>query len=98
LKKSEYESIKIFKPNIIEVEEMEAVRPLTPPKSLFYDPRYSAESDPEYKAKLESRRITIDNQRETFSKMSQQSSQNNFEDHFNIPHSKPSSSKGRALR
>jgi hypothetical protein len=77
---------------------MEAVRPLTPPKSLFYDPRYSAESDPEYKAKLESRRITIDNQRETFSKISQQSSQNNFEDHFNIPHSKPSSLKGRVLR
>lgn len=36
---------------------MEQIRPLTPPKQLFYDSTYNVESDPEFKRKLTKRHL-----------------------------------------
>jgi len=37
---------------------MEQIRPLTPPKELFYNEKYSIESDPEFKVKMHKRQQT----------------------------------------
>ena len=40
---------------------MEQIRPLTPPKELFYDDTYNVESDPEFRTKMHNRRqMSID--------------------------------------
>ena len=36
---------------------MEQIRPLTPPKKMFYDKNYNVESDPEFKRKLTNRHL-----------------------------------------
>ena len=42
-------------------DSMEQIRPLTPPKELFYDNTYNVESDPEFKTKMLNRRqMSID--------------------------------------
>jgi hypothetical protein len=38
-------------------QSMEQIRPLTPPKQMFYDKNYNVESDPEFKRKLTNRHL-----------------------------------------
>ena len=39
-------------------ESIEQIRPLTPPKELFYDEKYNVDSDPEFRMKMHRRQQT----------------------------------------